>query len=307
MPLLTQPVLPDTGHQSEPVPPRAGATDLSKTVGAAQAEASPSLPSGGAAASATISVMTYNIQMGLNWPAARDLIRANPVDILCLQEVPEPDHVDRQLVRPRQILEDFDWPHDSAMLWYRSPHRIGNMTLTRGFITPGRRLGVPFSKPYGLASEVRIHGGRLTVINIHMTDMLGPPAIAFPVSEMYRLREALDLTHRYGRTVRRDSRASRHRNPVIAMGDFNTFWPSPACWVMRRHWTDSRSGGAARTSRRYKATRPTYGLPFIIDHIFVRGGISVLDYQVLDGEGSDHRAVVATLRVPVKRRNEEDS
>jgi endonuclease/exonuclease/phosphatase family metal-dependent hydrolase len=232
--------------------------------------------------------MTYNIQFGLNWPATRDLIRrecASGVDVLCLQEVPEPDHRDPRAIHPCQILEDFDWPHDLRTLWHQPHYRSGNMTLVRGRLGPGRFLETPLSNPYGCAYDVTVGDARLTVANVHMTAMLGPPPIAFPVSEMYRLREALDLTRRYRRLG----------GPVVALGDFNTFWPAPACWVMRRHWRDCRLwiGGQRR------ATRPTYGLPFVIDYVFTQGGIVALDYKVVVGGGSDHRAVVATLQVPV--------
>jgi endonuclease/exonuclease/phosphatase family metal-dependent hydrolase len=241
--------------------------------------------------------MTYNILLGLRWRAVRELIDAHPVDILCLQEVPEAEHADRRVVRLSRIIDHLDRPHDLGMLWNRSPHRCGNLTLVPrgGHLAPGRPLavaqGTPLAvaqgTPYGWANDVEVSGVRLTIANVHFTEMLGPPLATFAVSEIYRLREALDLTRRFG----------HHRGPVIALGDFNTFWPAPACWVMHRHWTDCRSAAGGR----HLATRPTYGLPFVIDHIFLRGGISVTGYQVVPGGGSDHRAVIATLQVPRPR------
>jgi endonuclease/exonuclease/phosphatase (EEP) superfamily protein YafD len=158
------------------------------------------------------------------------------------------------------------------------------MTLVRGGrIEPGRVLHVPPSQPYGMVNRVTVGGVGLVVANVHFAEMLGPPLLSFPFSEVFRLREACHLT----RTLR------RARVPVIAAGDFNTFWPAPATWPLRWHWRDCRRavGGLGR------ATRPTYGLPFIIDNILVRGDADILDYEVIDGPGSDHRAIAATVRV----------
>ncbi len=232
---------------------------------------------------AVIRLMSYNIEMGLAWPAALDLIRSQTFDVLCLQEIPEELHPNRSVVRPSRVLSDLSMPADLRMLWYRTPRRIGNATFTSGHLSPGPILQVPQSKPYGMTTEVKVGGVAMTIYNIHMTEMLGPPLVAFPISEMYRLRESQDLTRR----------AAKLKTPVVALGDFNTFWPSPAAWVLRRDWRDCRTeiGG------RHAATRPTYGLPFVIDHVLVRGDIRVLDYQVISGAGSDHRPIRVVLEV----------
>lgn len=235
---------------------------------------------------AVLRLMTYNVEMGLAWPAALELIRAHPVDVLCLQEIPEEAHPDRRLVRPARVVKDVGLPHDLRMLWYREPRRVGNATFVRGRVAPGPTLCIPLSKPYGMESEVEVGGTRLTVANIHLTEMLGPPLLAFPISEMYRLREAQDLTRRFARCD----------GPVVAMGDFNTFWPAPAAFVLHRDWRDCR----AEVGGRHAATRPTYGLPFVIDHVLVRGDVKVRDYRVIGGPGSDHRAVLVELDVRVR-------
>jgi len=235
---------------------------------------------------AVIRLMTYNIEMGLAWPEALELIRSQTFDVLCLQEVPEELHPNRRVVRPSRILRDLPMPSDLRMLWYRPPRRIGNATFACGRLQPGPALHIPPSKPYGMSTEVEVGGVRLTVFNIHMTEMLGPPLLAFPISEMYRLRESQDLTRR----------AARLKTPVVALGDFNTFWPSPAAWVLRRDWRDCRT----EVGGRHAATRPTYGLPFVIDYILARGDITVLDYQVISGTGSDHRAVRAVVEVATR-------
>ncbi len=232
-----------------------------------------------------VTVMTYNVLYDGDWEAVRELILANPTDILCLQEVAEEAFPNRHVIRPSMIRKALPQTGEYAPLWHRSPKRIGNMTLVRGTITKGKILSTPVSEPYGLMNTVEVAAARFSIANIHMTQMLGPPPVAFPISEVFRLREAIDLTHR----------ASQYRHPVIALGDFNTFWPAPACWKLHRDWQDCRTAVGGR----HPATRPTYGLPFVIDHIFVRGNAKILDYRVLEGGGSDHRAVVAKLELPV--------
>ncbi len=238
-------------------------------------------------AAVKIRVLSYNILYGCRWTQVRDLLLANPADIICLQEVPQHGHRRPNAVRADQILHDLDRPHSLAMLWYRPPRRVGNMTLVAGSIDKGQILSTSLSQPYGLVNRVVVGGVNLTVVNVHFTEMLGPPPIAFPFSEMLRTREALDLTRRFrGR-----------QEPVLVLGDFNSFWPAPACWVMRTNWTECRRAVGGR----HPGTRKTYGLPFVIDHIFVRGPVRVHDYRVIDGGGSDHRAVYAALEVAPPR------
>ncbi|MEE8170428.1 MAG: endonuclease/exonuclease/phosphatase family protein, partial [Phycisphaerae bacterium] len=83
--------------------------------------------------------------------------------------------------------------------------------------------------------------------------------------------------------------------PVVALGDFNSFRPAPAYRIAARGMRDCRP--FAKTPQ--PATRPTYGLPVVIDHIFVSPSIRVLDYRVIRAPGSDHYPVLATLQLPL--------
>ena len=228
--------------------------------------------------------MTYNIQCGLNWPDVRRLILNREVDIVCLQEIPQAGHTNHDLVRLSKVIGLLDWPYDLQMLWNRHPRRIGNLTLTRGRIRHGEVLRIAMTQAYGFTSHVEIDGAGLTVANLHLSPLLGPPPLAFAVTEVLRVRELLHLNTHF----------QTAGGAVVAAGDFNTFWPAPGCWLMRRAWRDCR----AEVGGTHGATRRTYGLPFVIDHCFVRGGIRPLGYEVVPGGGSDHRAVIATLEVP---------
>lgn len=232
----------------------------------------------------TLKLMTYNIEYGLRWPAVRDLIAANDADIVCLQEVPQAGFSEPESVHPLEILALLDRPHDFRLLWNRSPKQVGNMTLVRGRIEHQAVLRAPPMQPYGIASVVRVRGVRCVVVNVHLKPLLGPPPLAFALTEPARVKEVVHLC----RVMEAEPR------PVVAAGDFNSFWPAPACWAMRRRWRDCRASAGGR----YPPTRPTYGLPFVIDHVFTRGPITTLDYEVLQGGGSDHRAVRVTLELP---------
>jgi len=261
--------------------PAAPAQALNATDAVATAATTPARTEAG---TATVRLMTFNVQCGLQWPDVRRLILAQDVDIICLQEVPQDGHSQRDFVRASEILDLLDWPHDLRMLWSRPPRQIGNLTLVRGGIEPGPILRIPLTQAYGFTSRVEVDGARLTVANLHLSPLGGPPPLAFPATEILRLREVRHLTQSLGEC----------RDPTVAVGDFNSFWPAPACWVMRRSWKDCRN----EVGGNHLATRPTYGLPFVIDHVFMRGGVRAVGYEVLAGGGSDHRAVIATLQVP---------
>lgn len=229
----------------------------------------------------TIRVMTYNIELGFNWPAVRDVIRAHDPDIICLQEIPDHDAAHPRAAKLNDILSAFDLPGDLQMLWHDTPTHIGNLTLVKGKIRHETAMWVKGLRPYGMLSRVTIGNHELHVANLHLAPMFGPPPITFWPTEISRTREILDLNRRLQPLT----------GPVLALGDFNTFWPMPGCVIMRRHWQDARN--AAVTPRR--ATRPTYQLPLVIDHIYARGPVTFRDYKVIESNASDHRPVLATL------------
>lgn len=230
---------------------------------------------------ADIRIMTHNILYGWKWDRVLEVIRCELPDIICLQEVPHRDH-ELGGTPPERIIDDLQLPNACEMLWGAPPDAIGNMTFVRGDLRPGEILKVPWARPYGIANQVETRGVRMTVANVHLSPMYGPPPLTFLPTEIARFREARDLTQRFGQVD----------TPVVALGDFNTFHPAPGCWAMKRAWTDCRRAAGGR----HGATRPTYGLPFVIDHIFARGLRNVVDYRVIETGASDHRAVIATVR-----------
>ena len=229
-----------------------------------------------------IRLLTYNIEFMMGWPQTVDVIRAQEADIICLQEVARDDCANGAYVRRSDVLEAFDRTHEYKRLdrFYHGCS-MGNMTLVRGRIGPGRQLCADGGKPYGVATDVELDSSRLTVANIHLAPLLRPNLLAFAVAERKHYGEVSDLNRRF----------ADHDGAVVAAGDFNSFWPAPGCRLMRRHWIDCRT---ARNGRQ-PPTRPTFGLPFVIDHVFVRGKVRPVEYRVIEGGGSDHRAVVVGL------------
>jgi endonuclease/exonuclease/phosphatase family metal-dependent hydrolase len=113
--------------------------------------------------------------------------------------------------------------------------------------------------------EVDVGGTPLQLIAVHLTSQLphGPP---IQLRKLARLFDGVT-------------------GPAVLTGDCN-FWGPPAQLCLPG-WTRAVRG------RSWPAHRPHSQ----IDHVFVRGGVQVIDGAVLADSGSDHRPVRVTLRV----------
>jgi endonuclease/exonuclease/phosphatase family metal-dependent hydrolase len=118
---------------------------------------------------------------------------------------------------------------------------------------------------HALALTVAIDGTRVEMIGLHVSSKLWRLG---PMTHVLTLRKGLGAG-----------------GPQILAGDFN-FW-GPPLGAMMRGWD-----GAVR-GRTYPSRRPHSQ----IDHVLVRGGIQVLDGEVLAQTPSDHRPVRARLRL----------
>lgn len=242
-------------------------------------------PSVQAATSVELRVVTYNIWCGRRWAECLSALRKIDADVICLQEVvPDDAPRARGLPTASRIAADLGLRSRFEALWRRLAVPVGNMTLVRGRIGEPRVLHVGTSEPYGLVTRVEVGGVEFILVNVHLAPLVGPPAISFLPSEVLRLREALHLD-RTLRTI---------RGPVVVAGDFNSFRGAPAYAASTRRLRDVRRMRPGR----HLATRPTYGLPFVIDHVLVSEEIGALDYAVHAGDGSDHRLVSTRLRIP---------
>ena len=260
---------------------RDAATVVSGSTGlSASADTMPSTRRG------SIRFLTYNILFGRNWRESLAVIRDADADVICLQEIVPDDSHHAPSCSIERVADDIGMPYDFAYLWGKARKRLGNATFAKDGVFEREVLRAWPTPAYGLANRVAVGDMRFQVANIHLSPMWGPAPLMFLPSECLRRIEAGHLS----------SWAERAADPIVAAGDFNTFSIAPAYRRMARDWRDARRA----VGHRVRPTRPTYGLPFVIDHIFVRGAAETCDYTVFPGGGSDHRAVLATLKLPFK-------
>ncbi len=158
------------------------------------------------------------------------------------------------------------------------PHLVREGTGTKGLAVltrlPARRLpdlpivrvpADPAPTRCALRLELDVAGEPLELVAVHLTSRLphGPPI------QMARLRRALPPP---------DRRA-------IVVGDLN-FW-GPSSVALLRGWHRTVWG------RTWPAHRPHSQ----IDHVLARDDVEVLDGEVLDDVGSDHRPIRVRLRL----------
>ncbi|MFO0972755.1 MAG: endonuclease/exonuclease/phosphatase family protein [Phycisphaerae bacterium] len=237
----------------------------------------------GAGRRVALRLATYNVEGGRNWPAVLANIRAARADVICLQEVLPDGHGYSDGVGPTAAGAALGGSWCYELLWHWTRRPVGNMTLSRGRVGAAEVLAVGGQDPYGIMTPVEVDGVRLWVVNVHLAAMHGPAWLTFAGSEPARRREALDLR----------ARIAGLAGPAIVMGDFNTFWPAPAYCAAARGMVDCRRAAGGR----HAGTRPTYGIPFVIDHILVTPDVAVVSYGVAVESGSDHRLVSAAVSV----------
>ena len=141
--------------------------------------------------------------------------------------------------------------------------RLPARVLGRPALGPTRRDPIPGRRVIHLDLDVR--GTPIDLIGVHLTSVLpeGPP------QQLRRLAKRFPDSGR----------------PAVMTGDCN-FWGWPATALLPG-WRRAVRG------RTWPAPRPHSQ----IDHVFVRGGMDVLEAAVLPAVGSDHRPVRVRLRV----------
>lgn len=226
---------------------------------------------------ATLTVMSANLMYGRADAAAlAGLIERERPDVVCLQEYTPAMHA-----RLEPLLRG---AYGHVVTWQRED-AFGQAVFSRlAFV--GEAEGVPgvgeWRMPQG-SVVVEVGGERVRVVNVHVL----PPAALRLVQEQRRQVAWLaeDVEERGG--------------AVVLAGDFNApIWTG--------HLRELRAAGlegahAARGVGR-GSTWPGVGwkrwAPGIrLDHVLFGGGVGCVEARVLEGVGSDHRPVVARLRV----------
>ncbi len=226
-----------------------------------------------------VTVMTYNIQSGFalddRWSleeTARTIEAARP-DVVVLQEVSRgwlvTNGADNLLWLSRRLGMQAAWgPASADGLW-------GNAVLTRAPVSAVelRRFSQTQNlRRSALAVRVEAGGGSLWVIGTHLDDPRGAGAV--------RLAQVEELVAFWA-----------GRTPVVIAGDLNA---EPGDAVIARlldaGLVDAALGLGPEGTTSDDGRR--------IDYVLVSPEITVLEARVLDRWSSDHRPVVATLRMP---------
>ncbi|HKU99463.1 MAG TPA: endonuclease/exonuclease/phosphatase family protein [Vineibacter sp.] len=222
----------------------------------------------GEGATLSIGVLNVNFRNRNHAPIEHWIRQAQP-DVLVIVEVSPPwlDAIERL----------------SDLYPYRALRRTSFVTMiarrpwTSFDVMPG-----PRTQQAILVAGFDVEGTTLTVIGAHPASPTRPHHM--------RARDAeLDTIARL---------AVGAPGPVSAMGDFNAApWSAP----MRRLVRTSPLRYPDLVATTWPAFLPRW-LGIKIDHIMVGKGCAVIDYKVGPNVGSDHRPVVATIRVALPSR-----
>ena len=164
------------------------------------------------------------------------------------------------------------WPHIISTRMDRSRGRLGLAVVSRpsarlvDTIAVGDVRGDPAVRRCALHVALDVDGKELDLVAVHLSSRL-PYA---PPMQLRTLRRQLPPPER----------------PAVIVGDFN-LW-GPAVTAMLPGWRRAVRG------RTWPAHRPHSQ----IDHVLVRDDVDVVEAEVLDEVGSDHRPVRVTLRLP---------
>lgn len=210
----------------------------------------------------TANIFDRSVEFGL---LAADLV-ATGADLLLLQEVTEQHLADLRVAGaldtyPFQVLAPSERPYGSAIL--------STLPITTGGVITA--AGYPLTR-----AEVVTAAGTVVVLNVHPL----APSIPKQVAPWHAQLVALTRL------------AGDETGPLIMAGDFNaTADHAP----MGRLLASGLRDAFDEAGRGVGATWPSWRGPMIpvmrLDHVLVRGSITVLSAEVQDNRGSDHRRV----------------
>ena len=236
-----------------------------------------------------ITVLAYNLLFRGGVPEdTLEVIARSDADVLALQEITPAWH---------RRLED--------RLKARYPHRrVYAHVGTHGYAVYSR---FPLSEPEYLWSqrktlpfaqvlEVRAPGRTVALANAHLLS----PAVSFHRSRdelLPSLAHNLEARRKEWRKLTAYLDERYPDRPHLVVGDLNTMEPDPLHREVEQRYVDAFRA----TSLTPGFTWPALGrlpLPlFRIDYVLASPELYVDDARVMDGGGSDHRAVLARLRI----------
>lgn len=226
-------------------------------------------------------VATYNIlagKHGLDDVAAA--IRSFDADLVALQEVDSRTRRSGRVDQPHVIAQALGMEVGFVDHRRFDGGRIGVALLSRHPVANVERIALPGGVLAALRADVTIAGRvvRVFVVHLHPTDPRESPA----------QQRSMDATRR------REAEAvlllaTSQNAPTIVLGDFNARSNSPEYAAFADHFTDACPEGGATWPASFPLVR--------IDYVWTSAALVRLDCPRFEPSTSDHRPVVADLRV----------
>ena len=242
-----------------------------------------------------IRVMTYNIHgcvdrtRAVNPARIADIIEGLQADIIALQEVDAQKPMDLSTNQAKFLAQRLEMEHFFFPIEKSSRHTFGLAVLSRfplgechyDFL-PNIYPGLNPRKRGIILACIRIPGGRLTVINVHLS--------------LYKLERRKQLKALLGNARLASAFADQ---PVILCGDLNAGPLSATYRTLSRRLTDVQKDIGNRRAAVYQPTFHSRSPLFRIDHIFVSSHFRTLKVEVnstpATRSASDHLPLTADL------------
>ncbi|MFC5951717.1 endonuclease/exonuclease/phosphatase family protein [Pseudonocardia lutea] len=223
-----------------------------------------------------VTVLSFNVYTGdADVRALADVIRRERPDLVAL---PEAGERYRQKLAP--LVEDLGYRTEASVdrrsqdvngvVAAVSP-RFGDVTFDIGKITPDS----PF--PY-----VQVSGGEMGGLTFVAFHSVAPTAGSVP-----QWRQDLDGVAQWCSAA----------SPAIVAGDFNATLDHSVLREATANCGDAASQRGSALTATWPTSLPRW-LGTEIDHVFANQGATADSFEVLDLPGSDHRAILTTLRLP---------
>lgn len=234
--------------------------------------------------STTLRVMTYNIHQGrYGIDRVAETIDRYAPDIVCLQEV----NSNGPWGDPVWQLQQLHWKRWHVVrdgeLAILSRRPIGSHSLV--YLPMGTMRAV-------LAAQVRLDGGRVTILNTHFNVARAGPSL---IHSRGRIKEYLAsaASVRLAQTASLLDFAGRFSGPVVITGDLNTP-PRGLCYRrITSHYRDCFAAAGWGFGYTYSSHLPVLR----IDYVLVDDSIAPLRCFTVRAGASDHRPVIADLEI----------
>ncbi len=222
-----------------------------------------------------IIVATYNVQLAHNAELTLKNLKSFNADIICLQEI------DKEASSLRMLADKLGMKYVFA--GYSDRSRVGCAIMARGNVVRVTTLKMPRERNFGLVADVIVKGKSIRVICVHLKSLPRPLIHGAFKSMLPRMKQAKTVVQY----------ALKSRKPVIVAGDTNSLAIFPGYATLAQSLKDSCTVKKTTTQPSIFVNKIGYR----IDHVFVKGPWEIISSKVLPLSGSDHRPVVATLRL----------